>query len=209
MGATGSNAHIILEEAPEMKDDCLNEDAGGFLIPVSANSREALNEYIQNLTDFIDANPTLSLSRLAFTLQTGRVACRERLIILVHRLDDIRDHFSAFLNGQQQIPNTWYRKDVEKPEEQGLFDDTEELQRIVSRWMENGKLDKVADLWIKGYPIDWRALYKEIPGRMHLPSYPFAKENIGYRMVSQVRRTSQLHPLWKRRNLKKFHSYVQ
>ncbi|QMT25920.1 beta-ketoacyl synthase N-terminal-like domain-containing protein [Bacillus velezensis] len=176
IGATGSNAHIILEEAPEMKDDCLNEDAGGFLIPVSANSREALNEYIQNLTDFIDANPTLSLSRLAFTLQTGRVACRERLIILVHRLDDIRDHFSAFLNGQQQIPNTWYRKDVEKPEEQGLFDDTEELQRIVSRWMENGKLDKVADLWIKGYPIDWRALYKEIPGRMHLPSYPFAKE---------------------------------
>src|SRR5262249_28765236 len=47
-------------------------------------------------------------------------------------------------------------------------------------WLAKGKLDQLADLWVKGLEIDWSALYtdsgKPRPRRISLPTYPFARE---------------------------------
>lgn len=175
VGATGTNAHIILEEAPDYVESIADETPR-VLIPVSAQSREALTEYIRKLVGYIDANKNIPLSRFAFTLQTGRLACKERFITLATSLNEISARFHEFLNGQQHIPNSWYESIDEMSDSRVLFDSEEELQQMISLSMDKGNLDKVAELWSKGYPIDWKALYSELPGRSHLPTYPFAKE---------------------------------
>ncbi len=175
IGATGSNAHIILEEAPDV-DARLVDETQGVLIPVSAKNREALTEYIRKLVGFIEANKNIPLSRFAFTMQTGRIACRERFITLVTSLEELYSRFHEFLNGQQKIENSWYESVDETYEDQGLCNNDEELEQMISMRMDKDRLKKVAELWSKGHSIDWKTMYKEVPGRAHLPTYPFSKE---------------------------------
>jgi len=40
-----------------------------------------------------------------------------------------------------------------------------------------GKLRKLAELWVHGVSVPWAALYPDgTPGRISLPTYPFARE---------------------------------
>ena len=47
---------------------------------------------------------------------------------------------------------------------------------MLASWIAKGKLDKIAQLWTRGFTMDWRLLYGEKRRRrLHLPTYPFAK----------------------------------
>ncbi len=47
----------------------------------------------------------------------------------------------------------------------------------MAKWIAEGKLKKIAQLWAKGGCVDWKLLYQgSRPQRMSLPTYPFAKE---------------------------------
>ncbi len=61
-------------------------------------------------------------------------------------------------------------------------------------------LQKLAELWSKGFEIDWTRLYQEEkPRRMSLPTYPFAKDRYWIpepdHPVTSVNTESRLHPL--------------
>ncbi len=58
-----------------------------------------------------------------------------------------------------------------------LFTTDDELKEAIEKWIQRRKYPKLLDLWVKGLIIDWKKLYGEIkPGRISLPTYPFAKE---------------------------------
>ncbi|MEK7257727.1 MAG: type I polyketide synthase, partial [Bacteroidota bacterium] len=79
-GLGGTNAHIILEEAPVVSGRThLSESlklsersALPQILPFSAKTEQALEQASANLTAFIEKNPTISLADAAFTLATGR-----------------------------------------------------------------------------------------------------------------------------------------
>ncbi|AZV75710.1 SDR family NAD(P)-dependent oxidoreductase [Coxiella burnetii] len=72
-GVGGTNAHIVLEEAPEIKS--FPAKRATYTLLLSAKSEEALRVYHDNLINFLEkqqsASPTL-LADLAYTLQIGR-----------------------------------------------------------------------------------------------------------------------------------------
>lgn len=69
-GIGGTNAHIVLEEAPVKK---VSSERPVNLLTLSAKTESALINYIKRLSDFIDKQgDELSLSDMAFTFQTGR-----------------------------------------------------------------------------------------------------------------------------------------
>jgi acyl transferase domain-containing protein len=69
-GIGGTNAHAILEEAPEIES--ASEAAVTHLFPLSARDAPALERASQNLGKFLETNKNVRLRDLAYTLQTGR-----------------------------------------------------------------------------------------------------------------------------------------
>jgi acyl transferase domain-containing protein len=70
-GFGGTNAHLVLEEAPSTSANADNRRAQQLLV-LSAKSEAALNESTRNLASHLRNNPEQSLADLAYTLQVGR-----------------------------------------------------------------------------------------------------------------------------------------
>lgn len=69
-GVGGTNAHVVLEEAPER--DVLPNTHAYQLLPLSAKTPAALIEMAQHLTTYLQQHKTLRLEDVAYTLQLGR-----------------------------------------------------------------------------------------------------------------------------------------
>jgi phthiocerol/phenolphthiocerol synthesis type-I polyketide synthase E len=70
LGFGGTNAHVILEEAPAATRS--NPSRAWHLLVISAKTEVALELSTQNLIRYLRENPNANLSSVAFTLQTGR-----------------------------------------------------------------------------------------------------------------------------------------
>ncbi len=86
-GIGGTNAHVILEEAPASARDAgvPPAEAGSHkdqLLPVSARTPEALARSLERVAGAIEADASLVLADVAYTLQTGReaFACRQTVV---------------------------------------------------------------------------------------------------------------------------------
>ena len=73
LGAGGTNAHLILEEAPTptASDRPLR---AAQLLTISARTRTALDAAALQLAAFFDSNTSISMADAAFTLEAGRTA---------------------------------------------------------------------------------------------------------------------------------------
>jgi acyl transferase domain-containing protein/aryl carrier-like protein len=95
-GIGGTNAHVIVEEAPEV------EPAGTVrplhLLVLSAKTDSALKTAAANLAQHLMRHPELNLADVAHTLQVGRKALDHRLTLVCSALNDA----SAALEGQDE-----------------------------------------------------------------------------------------------------------
>lgn len=69
-GTGGTNAHVILEEPPQVEPSSPSRSWQTLLL--SAKTPEALELATQNFAQFLSDNPDINLADAAFTLQTGR-----------------------------------------------------------------------------------------------------------------------------------------
>lgn len=86
-GISGTNAHIVLEEAPLIGDAPHDASASGgdaTWLLVSAHDEEALRGQARRLRDHLDARPEIVIEDLAWSLATTR-ACFERRAVVVGR----------------------------------------------------------------------------------------------------------------------------
>jgi pyochelin synthetase len=90
-GVGGTNAHIVLEEAPAQAEWQGTDRAQ--LLPLSAKSGKSLRQTMQELADELARRPELSLEDVAFSLQVGRNAHRYRSYLVCDRLADARRDF--------------------------------------------------------------------------------------------------------------------
>ncbi len=79
-GMGGTNAHVILEEAPMC--DPSSTSRSRQLILLSAKTSSALDKMRVNLLNHLKSHPDLDLADLAFTLQLGRKAFPHRLMFV-------------------------------------------------------------------------------------------------------------------------------
>lgn len=75
-GFGGTNAHAILEQAPERPSSCSKDN--WCLLPISAHSESSMRDSALKLAEFFDAHPAANLEDAAFTLQLGRKHFKNR-----------------------------------------------------------------------------------------------------------------------------------
>lgn len=82
----GTNAHVVIEQGPAQPP--ARSARRAELLVLSARNRQALDEAAERLSDHLGAHPELNLSDVAFTLQQGRRAMRERRAIVCRASED-------------------------------------------------------------------------------------------------------------------------
>lgn len=96
-GMGGSNAHVIIEEAPARQESTEGE-TGALLLPLSARSAASLAAMQSSLSDALlktAKHQGVSLADVAHTLQTGRETFNHRSITLATTLSDAAERLKA------------------------------------------------------------------------------------------------------------------
>ena len=88
-GVGGTNAHVVLEEAPPAAATP-ERRAGGHLLVLSARTETALEQATDNLARHLNEHPEIDLGSVAYTLQAGRRAFGHRRTLACADLQDAR-----------------------------------------------------------------------------------------------------------------------
>jgi acyl transferase domain-containing protein/thioesterase domain-containing protein/acyl carrier protein len=102
-GIGGTNAHVILEEAPETSQ---TEGHAGQaeLFVFSAHSEKALSDICVNFIKYLEIYPGTSLAELAYTLATGRKVHRYRVAIVADSAVDLREQLKEAVTQDYSFP---------------------------------------------------------------------------------------------------------
>lgn len=210
-GATGINAHAVLEEYrplawPSVLPNPAPAAAGPRAIILSAKSKDRLRAVVQRLRDHLAAEPSpdgpLVLADIAYTLQVGRDGMSERLAFASASIDDAvgaLDRFLAEGDGEGLWRGTQFSGAMARMEAAAA------LRGEVAEALARRDEAALAAAWAAGANVPWSELYDGAallrPRRIPLPTYPFAGERywIGHG-ASAVTATgghaaSRLHPL--------------
>jgi len=85
-GIGGTNAHVILQEAPAAEPS--SPSGSHQLLLLSARTKSALETATRNAIDFFKGHADLNLADAAYTLQTGRRAFNHRRFIVCRDVED-------------------------------------------------------------------------------------------------------------------------
>ncbi|WP_420717353.1 type I polyketide synthase [Streptomyces sp. WM6378] len=106
-GASGTNAHLILEQAPEEETapDAADHGPAGFAGPVpwvlSARSEQALHAQAEKLRDFVAADPQADLADIGASLVSSRSLFEHRAVALGGDRDELLSALTALSEGSE------------------------------------------------------------------------------------------------------------
>ncbi|KAB8315460.1 SDR family oxidoreductase [Tolypothrix campylonemoides VB511288] len=111
LGIGGTNAHVILEEAPALEPS--SPSRPWQLLVLSAKTDSALETATENLAQHLKQHPDLNLADMAYTLQVGRAEFNHRRVLVCQ---DIEDATSAL---QLRDPRRVFTHSVESSDLRG------------------------------------------------------------------------------------------
>ena len=98
-GFSGTNAHLVIESAPEIHSESFTERPV-HLLTLSARSEQALGELVQRYEKFLRDNSHVSLADLCFTVNTGRSHFNHRLAIVASSIAELREKLARLTAGE-------------------------------------------------------------------------------------------------------------
>ncbi|GMU03314.1 hypothetical protein KH5H1_74360 [Corallococcus caeni] len=182
-GFSGTNAHLVVEEAPELPARPAPTAQRLHVLPVSAHSEQALRQRMADLRTWLDTEGAQArLDDLALTLQVGRTHFALRAAFLARSTGHLKDLLDAALRGERP-EGLWVSTAGAQPaarKDAGLLTLGNTLlagsrapMAEAEAWR---RMSVVAGLYVKGYALDWRGAHGAETRRIPLPTYPFARE---------------------------------
>lgn len=172
-GFGGSNAHVILSDAPVPSTlsprgkhpDILSgeviahhaDTSPESLFVLSAKSSKALREYAQRFADKFGRVPE-RLVDICYSAATTREVFEHRIAFVVESTTDLVIKLNAFANGQSSMP------EITMPTSR---------ESIISAT--SPALSALADSFMRGESIDWTSMFDGSARRVELPTYPFQR----------------------------------
>lgn len=193
-GLSGTNCHIVLEEAPSLEKLPLIEPRNEILL-LSAKTEEVLKKLVLSYSKYLHDNQMCKDIRdICYTQATGRGHYNCRLAIIVHDFKDMTEkidklisieNFSSLVD--EEILYNEHNVVTSVKRVASDSDITEDYKREISKislskikeYVDKGKNDihlvkEICELYIKGAIIEWESLYKNEKRKMvNIPLYPF------------------------------------
>ncbi|CAM3275466.1 hypothetical protein XNC1_1764 [Xenorhabdus nematophila ATCC 19061] len=165
-GFSGTNAHIVVEGAPEHPRLVQAEEKKLHLFVLSAQEKDVLLTQVRQLRNFLMNTPlSCPVGDIAATLARGRAHFAYRLAFMANHQTQLLAELNDYLNAQSSV-SIHYVKTTRNNSDNNLL----------TEWENNRTetLPKVAQAWLSGVDIDWpsfypRAQYRNCP----LPGYAF------------------------------------
>lgn len=178
-GIGGTNAHIVLEEAPASAEIGQAGEPPCCLLTLSAKTADALRTLVERYIDYLATVQEISLADICYTSYVGRSHFAHRLSIVGASHAQVQAKLAAYLQGEavagvshgvlshdhpvQGYPASHTPNDLPDCPQDGLAQ-VQKLERLGLFYVQGGKLD-----WSTVDPISAR---RKTP----LPTYPFQRQ---------------------------------
>jgi benzoate-CoA ligase family protein len=187
-GASGTNAHLILEEAPSLEPDAdtavrkppsgveaMLADTPPWLL--SARDEQSLIAQAERLRGHVQANPDVSALDIAGSLAV-RPMLERRAVVLGGSRDELASGLEALARGRSAPGLVRGVADADEgtpPRSvEALLDDGSRQQ---GGDRDERSLVSLAQAWSAGAPVDWRVLFADAGARrVALPTYAFQRQ---------------------------------
>ncbi|OED50668.1 polyketide synthase [Rhodobacteraceae bacterium (ex Bugula neritina AB1)] len=144
LGVGGTNAHVILEEAPE-RAPSEESDFPFQILCVSGQSKAALDANTQALAEYLKANPEADLADVAYTLKEGRRGFAKRRVLVAETPGDAVDLIAendprkVFTHDQLgSAPEVVFMFPGGGAQYAGMARDLYETEPVFADWMDRG-----------------------------------------------------------------------
>ncbi len=143
LGVGGTNAHVVLEEAPE-RSASEPSDWPFQLLTVSARSKAALEANSAALASHLRAHESESLADVAFTLKEGRRAFERRRVTVAENASEAaqlleqNDPRRVFTHLAMDMPETVFMFPGGGAQYAGMAHDLYETEPVFAEWMDRG-----------------------------------------------------------------------
>ena len=168
-GISGTNAHVVIEEAPEQVS--LHASRPAYLIVFSARSSAQLREQANRLAVHCGQTPDIDCGDMSYTLCVGRRHHEHRLACVTSHTSDLVRQLKKWLEGEGSSDvYTSEPVGVLPASEPGLeLPDSDQPERYL-KW-----LHQHAQQYVRGNHSDLAGLFAgDRYRRVSLPTYPFA-----------------------------------
>ncbi|NKB24234.1 MAG: SDR family NAD(P)-dependent oxidoreductase [Kiritimatiellae bacterium] len=178
-GWSGTNAHIVIEEAPEIERR--HSEKPGYLIVTSAKTAEQLRCQVENVLSFFKQAEKIDLGNVSYTLLMGRSHLDHRLACVAHNQKELIEWLQKWLK-KGKHPSIYVSEFNAKEHREQVSlkrygnQCIEECQTTDDHVLYLEHLSTLADLYIQGYRLKFDKLFGEGYSRVSMPTYPFAKE---------------------------------
>ncbi|MBU8536763.1 SDR family NAD(P)-dependent oxidoreductase [Falsiroseomonas tokyonensis] len=172
-GFSGTNAHLVLEEAPALP--ATQASGGDLAFLLSARTAEALAARVADLRRWIASNPDAAPRDLAFTLAAGRSHFAHRLAVVARDLAGLE---AALARPEPVEAET-----------------SAAAEAALAALPASTAAQQVAALYRQGADGDWARLFPgPLPRRLGLPGYPFVRLRFDAQGVVQAPLLLSLDP---------------
>lgn len=177
-GISGTNAHLVLEESPNLLPS--NNNWPAYLIFLSAKTEQQLQQQAVQLKEHIDKNRFINLEDISFTLIVGRQHFEHRFSCSVFNVDDLNEQLDNFINHR---PSSYCAQSIETS---GIHDKDDEIVTMtIENWSKdcnteefNKRLHILVKAYCDGIDFDIASVFSEgLWKRTPLPTYPFSKDS--------------------------------
>lgn len=179
-GFSGTNAHMVLEEAPEWVRR--HTEKPGYLIVLSARTSEQLWRQAEQVQSFCEGEQDVDLRNMSYTLLTGRSHWNHRLACVARSRKELVGFLEKWLEkGKHVSVHIGELREGDHREQASLKrygnQCVQECRATagITSYLEH--LATLAELYIQGYRLNFEGLLGEGYAKISLPTYPFARES--------------------------------
>jgi glutamate-1-semialdehyde-2,1-aminomutase len=109
-GFSGTNAHLIIEEAPHTQTQVSELKIPTHLLTLSAKSKKALADLASRYVDYLSSEETAAIADICYTANVGRTHFENRLAVVGNSTEEIKQKLSDYvtntsINGIYKTPD--------------------------------------------------------------------------------------------------------
>lgn len=167
-GFGGTNAHIILEEAPRRLSASQETERSPHLLTLSARSETALKDLAHRYENYLETHPEIPLSDICFTANAGRSPFEYRLAVISDSSTDLLGKLRDFIAGDK--PQDCFHGHVPKRSRT-------KIEHVPDSGDRKSLLKHLGAHFVQGHTIEWKEFYQhDRRQRVALPTYPFQRQ---------------------------------